>query len=267
MSYFVAEFNDFTNVLADAVAEFSQYSKAILNFIALDHVPTRDQTYHYSFVEDVEMKYLGISDDDIYSTFCKGELRLIIVKNLKEPIVSLDYSIAPGIPALEKSRYCNTYRTLFIDYDLLEDVDNPLYDSYVFTYVYLIASSFLINRLINTFGDIDFGWAESSCSINDTKFTFKSIYVPKTISGIKFSIDFKIAKWLCITSVLKIVKEEDDFIINIDNNEEIEQDFITNATFDDLTYNSDKKVDLVYRLYKEAESEDEEEEKGDEEDC
>lgn len=265
MSYFVAEFNDFRNVLTDAVTEFERYSKSILNFIALDRIPTRDQIYHYSFEEQVEMKYLGITDDDVYSTLCRGELRLIIAKNLKKPIVSLDYSIAPNSASLSKSRYCNTYRTLFINYDLLKNDEDPLYNSFIFTYIYLISSSFLINRLINTFGDIDFGWAETSCSIEDNEFIFKSIYVPKTISGIKFSIDFKIAKWLCTTSVLKIVKEEDDFIINIDNNQEVEQDFITNATFTDLAQDSNKKVNLVYKLYKEIESK--EEGKGDEEDC
>ena len=53
--------------------------------------------------------------------------------------------------------------------------------------------------------------------------------------------------------------------INIDDNQEVEQDFITNATFADLAQDSNKKVDLVYKLYKEIESK--EEEKGDEDDC
>ena len=268
MSYFVAEFNDFRNTLMDAVTEFGRFSKLILKVVALDRIPSREQIYHYSFEEQVMMKYLGITDDDVYSTFYHGELRLIIAKNLKKPIVSLDYSITPNSSALLKSRYCNSYRTLFINYDLLKDEENPLYDSFIFTYVYLISSSFLINRLINTFGDIDFGWAECSCSINDIEFDFKSIYVPKTISGIKFSIDFGIAKWLCTTSVLKIVKDEDDFIINIDNNQEVKQDFITNATFMDLAQDSEEKLNLVYKLFKDfKEMESKEEDKGDEEDC
>lgn len=246
MSYFVMDFNDFTPLLAEWSTAFRKLKMPLLNMLSLKTISSRYQLFHFSLEEKVMMNHLGINEDDVYTTFFDGELRFAVMKRMKEPIVELDFSIAQP-DFLENKRYCKTYSTIFISYDLLLDSDNDKFDAYIYTLVDIIARYYLTNKLINEFGDIDFNWVDVNISVFDDKkeFSYKSIQFPTTIAGITSQVNFNIAKWVCVNQILKLDKNS---VPIIESNDDLTE-YIKNCDFEDLVKSSNEKLDLISCLY------------------